>query len=65
MKSLLEKEVIDQLEKEDKEKLAYFLEILIKESKYQNLKEEIEDRRKEIKNGDILSHDEIWDQMNV
>ncbi len=65
IKSILEKDLIDKLEKEDKEKLAYFLDILIQESKYQHLKKEIEDRREEIRKGSVLSHDEIWKQMNV
>ena len=53
----LEIKVIEKLDKEDHEKIAYFTELLLQKSKYHTLKREIEKRRKEIKNGEILMHE--------
>ncbi len=61
----LEIEVIEKLDKEDREKIAYFTELLLQKSKYHTLKREIEKRREEIKNSDVLMHEEIWNKMNV
>ncbi|HGY56685.1 MAG TPA: hypothetical protein ENK44_13340 [Caldithrix abyssi] len=61
----LEIEVIEKLDKEDREKIAYFTELLLQKSKYHPLKKEIEKRREEIKNSDVLMHEEIWNKMNV
>ncbi|WP_161847706.1 hypothetical protein [Athalassotoga saccharophila] len=52
---------IDKLDDEDKEKLSFFVEELLKNEKYKKLREEIEDRREEIKTGHILSHKDFWD----
>jgi len=57
--------IIDRLDQEDKEKVSYFIRLLLTKSKYQRLKKEVADRREEIASGGILSHEDIWKQMNV
>ena len=57
--------IIDKLSKEDRDKVIYFAKILLKQARYRQLKEEIDSRKKEIENGDILTHDEIWNELNV
>ena len=57
--------ILEQLDQEDKEKVSYFIRLLLNKSKYQQLKQEIVDRREEIKSSGTLSHEEIWKQMNV
>lgn len=39
--SVFEMKIIEELQEEDKEKLAYFLKIIIQQSKYQHLRDEI------------------------
>ena len=48
------------MEKE-REILTHIAETLIKSRKLKKLREEIEERRDEIKKGDVLSHDEFWE----
>jgi hypothetical protein len=60
-----EMDVIDRLDKDDKEKIVYFINLLIRQTKYRTLREEIEKRREEIKAGDVLTHEEIWNKVNV
>ncbi len=48
---------------EDKEKLSVFEGILVKQGKYSRLRKEIEIRRAEIKKGEVLSHEEIWQDI--
>ena len=55
--------VIENLDKEDKEKVSYFIRLLLKQAKYRQLKEEIASRRDEIQRGETLTHDEIWDKF--
>lgn len=57
--------IIGRLDKDDKEKVSYFIRLLLKKSKYQALKKELAERRQEIESGETLSHEEIWGQMNV
>ena len=53
-------EIILKLDKKDKKKLSEFAEVLIKQNKYNKLREELEIRKAEIKNGEVLSHKELW-----
>ena len=63
--STIEIDVIEKLEKNDQDKVSYFLQLLLNQNKYKKLKEEIYLRRKEIKNKDILTHDEMWNLLDV
>ena len=53
-------DIIGLLDNKDKQKLSAFAHILIRRKKYDNLRKEIDVRRTEIKNGDVLSHEELW-----
>lgn len=56
--------ILERLDQKDKEKVSYFIRLLLNKSKYQQLKKEIADRREEIESGGTLSHEDIWKQMN-
>ncbi|OAQ21084.1 hypothetical protein [Thermosulfurimonas dismutans] len=58
-------DILNKLDPEDKEKIIYFAKILLKQEKYQKLKREIEERKKEIENGEVFTHEEIWKKLNV
>ncbi len=60
-----EEKLLNKLDKDDKEKLLYFAKILLRQRKYNALKEEIQSRKEEVKKGEILSHKEIWDDLDV
>ena len=62
MKSL---NILTKLDAEDREKIMYFANLLLKHKKYQKLREEIEEREKEIERGEIFTHEEIWEKLNV
>ncbi len=53
-------EIINKLDKNDKKLLDFLALELLKKEKYQNLRIEIEKRREEIKKGNTLSHEEVW-----
>ena len=55
--------IIALLDSKDKESLLEFASILFKKSKYNALREEIEIRRSEIINGEVLSHNELWQDV--
>ncbi len=57
--------IFEKLDTEDQEKATYFLRLLLEQSKYRNTKAELLERRAEIQKGDTLTHEEIWNQMNV
>jgi len=57
-------EIISLLRDEDKKKLSEFAAILLKQDKYTNLRKEIEMRRAQIKKGELLSHEEIWQDIH-
>ena len=65
MENSCEFNIIDRLDEDDKYKVKYFIQLLIRQEKYNKLKEEIRSRRKEIAQGEILSHDEIWNHLDV
>ncbi len=58
-------DLLKKLDPIDLKKVEYFLQLLLRQEKYKALQKEIEDRRKEIANGDVLTHDDLWKQMNV
>ena len=61
MEEVIEKMTL--LDNEDKNKILEFINILIKQSKYNKLRKEIELRRAEVQTGQILSHEEIWQDI--
>jgi len=63
--SVIDLRILEKLDDSDQEKVAYFLRLLLKQSKYRKLEKEIYRRREEIKEGNSLTHDEIWKEMNV
>ncbi len=65
MKNSYEFNIIEMLDEEDKYKIKYFIQLLIRQEKYNKLKEEIQSRKKEIAQGEILTHDEIWNHLDV
>ncbi len=56
---------IKYLDRQDREKIKYFLNLLLSKEKYIKLKKEISNRRKEISEGKTLSHEEIWKELDV
>ena len=63
--AVAEANIMERLDQKDKEKVSYFIRLLLNKSKYQALKKEIAERRKEMKTGETLSHEEIWGQLDV
>ncbi len=59
------KDIIENLETADKEKVVYFVNLLLEQKKYQSLKKELNERREQIKQGDSLSHNDFWKDVNV
>jgi len=57
--------IIEKMDDSDQEKIRYFLKLLVKEKKYKKLKREIDERRKEIAEHQGLTHDEIWQKIDV
>ncbi len=53
-------DILSKLKPEDKEKIVFFSRILLRQEKYQKLKRKIEEREKEIREGETFTHDEIW-----
>ncbi len=49
------------LNEQDKKLVKKFIEELIKKEKYESLRKELQKRRQEIKEGRVVSHDELWD----
>ncbi|RLD95589.1 MAG: hypothetical protein DRI93_02360 [Aquificota bacterium] len=58
-------EVLERLDREDREKVAYFVTLLVSQAKYRRLREEIEKRMPEVERGEVLEHEEIWKQLNI
>ncbi len=61
----LEFDVIEKLDGNDKQKIEYFIKLLLKQSKYRKLRDQIKRRKREINKGEILTHDELWKSLNV
>ncbi len=53
-------EIISLLDDKDKKKISEFARVLLRRKKYNKLRKEIDARRAEIKNGEVLSHEELW-----
>ncbi len=58
-------DVISLLNDEDKKKVLELANILLKQNKYNKLRKEIEARRNEVRKGEVLSHEEIWQDKGV
>jgi hypothetical protein len=56
---------INLLEDDDKQKISYLASLLLKKEKYNHLKNELFERKNEIKNNQTLSHNEIWSNLDV
>ena len=63
--SVLEMKIIESLDEDDQSKIAYFVNLLLRQGKYRHLRDELKKRRLEIKNGAVLNHDELWNQVDV
>ncbi|RMD68819.1 MAG: hypothetical protein D6819_08440, partial [Gammaproteobacteria bacterium] len=58
-------EIISKLDPSDQKKIEYFIKLLLRQKKYQALRQEIEKRRREISEGKVLEHEEFWKQLSV
>ncbi len=65
MKNIYEFSVLERLDDDDKYKIKYFIKLLMQQTKYKKLKEEIRSRREEISKGKTLTHNEIWKNVDV
>ena len=63
--NMAEMDLFSELDKGDREKVSYFLKLLLNQSKYKRLRREVASRRSEIRKGHVLSHDEVWGQVDV
>ena len=57
--------LLQKLDDNDKQKIHYFANLLLKQSKYKRLQQELTNRRKEIASGEVLTHNEIWKDIDV
>ncbi len=57
--------IIKKLDDLDQKKIRYFLKLLINQRKYEKLRQEIAERRQEIVKGNTVTHEEIWQQIDV
>ena len=55
--------LVNCLDEKDKDKLLFFAEILFKHSKYEKVRDEIEQRRKEVRENHIISHRDFWQEI--
>jgi hypothetical protein len=53
------------MDQEDQGKVSYFMSLLLSQSKYSAMQKEISLRRKEIRQGNSLTHKEIWNELHV
>ena len=65
MKNTHEFSVLERLDDDDKYKIKYFIQLLMQQTKYKRLQEELRARREEISKGETLTHDEIWTHLDV
>ena len=56
---------LKRLDDKDQKKIDYFFKLILKKSKYKELRAEIKSRRKEIQDGETLSHDQLWQELDV
>ena len=57
--------LFEKLDAEDQEKAAYFLKLLLEQEKYRKTKAELMERHDEVERGEVLTHEEIWSQLDV
>ena len=62
---MIDEKRLNLLDKKDQEKVEYFIKLLTMQTKYNFLKKEIDNRKKEIKKSETLTHDDIWSNLNV
>ncbi|GAG86956.1 unnamed protein product [marine sediment metagenome] len=50
---------------DEKEQLIVidFIEKILKSKRYKKLREEIKERREEVSKGEVISHEEIWNDV--
>ena len=65
MKKTHEFNVLERLDSDDKSKIRYFIQLLMQQKKYNKLKKEILIRRQEIVEGNALTHEELWANLDV
>ena len=65
MKNTYEFNVLEKLDNDDKSKIRYFMQLLMQQSKYDKLKEEILSRKEEILQGEMLKHEDLWSNLDV
>ncbi len=61
----MEPDFLQQLDEKDQFKIQYFVELLLRQSKYKTFKKELTNRRNEIADGAVLTHSEIWNELDV
>ncbi len=57
--------MIHLLDDDDKSSLAEFVKLLLKKDKYKLLRKEIDSRRSEIARGDVLTHRDLWQDVQT
>ena len=60
-----EMSMIEKLDQQDQDKVSYFIRLLAHQAKYHALNKEIALRREEIRQGNTLTHEDIWETVNV
>ena len=58
-------QLFEKLDTEDQKKAAYFLKLLLQQSKYQKTKLELKERREEVARGETVTHQELWSGLDV
>ena len=58
-------QLFEALDAEDQKKAAYFLKLLLQQSKYQKTKLKLKERREEVEQGETITHQQIWSGLGV
>ncbi|AEI14921.1 hypothetical protein Flexsi_1267 [Flexistipes sinusarabici DSM 4947] len=56
----LKKQFAEKLDKKDKELIEQFISKVVESKKYKKLRDELNERREDIKKGDVISFDEFF-----
>ena len=56
-------EIYTNLKPVDRERVIDFARVLLEGEKQQELKREIEERREEVRRGEVLTSEEMWDEL--
>jgi len=56
----LKKQFAEKLDEKDKELIEQFISKVVKSKKYKKLRDELNERREDIKKGDAISFDEFF-----